>query len=215
MTAVAILSHWHTGSSLLAHTLRACGMNVGNEKTYFNKESLAQCEHSIINRIGNELCLGKLNYQDAYTELSKILTSYKEEAEKNNWGVYGIKTTHALYDLSWPVFKKALAACWGDVFYVTTFRHYIGVMESTKADPSWTRRMIMDSLNGCGKAVVDIGSSSNLRTIRYPNSWMNGEVQQLVNDLGLTWTKKASKLFDIERVGVFSEYALMQYMDEV
>ena len=114
MGGIAILSHWHTGSSLFARTLQICGMETGNENTNWKKEICeANCEHAALNTIGNELVLEKIDPIVAFKETKRILESYRNEAEKNNWEFYGVKITHVLHSKAWAVFKDIFDFVWG------------------------------------------------------------------------------------------------------
>ena len=59
MKQIAILCHWSSGSSILAKTLRDCGMQIGNEKTWWTAECEEQCEHGLLNTVGNLLYHGR------------------------------------------------------------------------------------------------------------------------------------------------------------
>ena len=193
----AILCHWHTGSSLLAKTFRACGMEVGNKKTFWDPHLCdPQCEHSYLNGLGNDFLMGNIGKSSFEFGVRKIVESYVSQAKAHKWEHYGVKVTHAVQSQTWPVFRKAFLDIWGeDTIFVTTKRNSGAIIESTK-DPLWPADKVMKSWMSSIPAIVEIVSMKNGVGFTYPTDWYNGNLCKIVQDLGLPWTPEAENLFD-------------------
>jgi len=206
---IAILSHWHTGSTLLAKQFRACGMEVGNSNTLWIPETCdVQCEHSFLNQMGNEFLLKKISREAMAVHIERVLKSYIIEAEKNSWEHFGIKITHALQRECWPIFKEAFDRIWGDVVYVTTVRHISGIFRSTRDDSKWSKPRILASVESCEEGLSYIFDKGYV--FNYPNDWHNGGVGKKIDKIGLKWNGRAESLFDADRQHTFSEKELME-----
>lgn len=199
MNKIAILGHWHTGSSLISQQLNACGMEVGNENTYWTEDCVAQCEHSYLNQIGDQLLLGNITKDHAANEIAKVLRSYLIEGEANNWGVVGVKVTHVLQNGAFDVFLKAFDNIWGDVFYIITTRNPIAIFASTK-NPKWDYVRVMESIDSTHKSIGYLFQYKNTILLKYPIAWYNDALQWVVEQVGLKWNKKAAKMFNSNRV---------------
>ena len=199
MPGIAILSHWHTASTLLAKTFQLCGMEVGNSNTYWDEKTCsAQCEHSRLNMIGDQLSLGQISEQDAIVEISRILIRYKQESERNGWKFYGVKITHGVQSKCWAAFKYSFDTLWGDPLYVTTIRDPEGIVHSTRLDSKWSDNGILDSILDAEPAVKYIEKRGV--PFYFPKDWRNGMVEVKVRDIGLEWTDKALRLLDTKRI---------------
>ena len=206
---IAILSHWHTGSTLLAKQFEACGMEVGNPNTLWIPETCAvQCEHSFLNQMGNEFLLKKMSREAMEVQIERVLKSYIFEAEKNGWEHFGIKVIHALQRECWPIFKAAFDRIWGDVVYVTTVRHISGIFRSTRNDSKWSKPRILTSVESCEEGLGFIGNKGHV--FYYPNDWLNGRVGKKIDGIGLKWNEEAESLFDVDRQKTFTEKELME-----
>lgn len=204
MKQVAILGHWHSGTTLVAKTFRACGMKVGNANTFWTTDSEAQCEHGAFNGIGDALVRGDMDSNTAISMITEILKSYVAEGEANAWECFGIKTTHALQSQSWSTFKFCFDHIWKDIVYILCLRHPFGIVASTH-DPKWSDGKIMQSWESIGPAVVELCDRKNVIPLRYPHSWYNGNIKRTVEMCGLEWSPEAESLFNPEREKVFKE----------
>jgi hypothetical protein len=205
---IAILSHWHTGSSLLAKQFRACGMEVGNQDTLWIPETCdAQCEHSYLNQMGNEFLLKRISPGALEVLIERVLKSYLFEAKENGWEHFGIKVTHALHRECWPIFKEVFDSVWKDVTYISSVRHIFGVFKSTRNDSAWSKPRILASVESCEEGLSYIANKGHI--FYYPNDWFNGKIGKKIASIGLNWNEDAEKLFDVNRQYTFTEKGLM------
>lgn len=195
---VAILGHWHTGTTLLAKTLARCGMEVGNENTGWGDDCVAQCEHGTLNRIGDEMVRG---FDESSGKIAPILQSYVDEASRLGWECYGVKVTHALHDKAWPHFRQAFKEVWPECRYVVTVRALIGIIESTNGDTGWGKTEVLASYRSTLDAYREL-IDSGAAVIVFPNSYTDCRVYRLVDEIGLKWKCPP---FDFKRVRTFSE----------
>lgn len=199
MQGIVILSHRHTASTLLAKTFQLCGMEVGNSKTFWDdKTCSAQCEHSKLNMIGDQLCLGQISRQDAIVKISRILISYREEAERNDWKFFGVKITHGVQTKTFPIFKYLFNQLWDNPLYVTSIRDPEGIVHSTRNDPKWDTNRILDSILDSEPAVQWIEKYGV--PFYYPKDWRNMMTEVKIRDIGLEWNDKALSLMDVRRI---------------
>lgn len=208
MSQIIIASHWHTGSTILAKMLNACGMEVGNENTYWTEDCVEQCEHSLLNWIGDCILLSKeVGYDtcadwDTENELERkardILFSYIEESHKLGWEHYGIKATHILQDECWKFFKPIFNAVWPDAQYIISIRHPLHIYLST-GDSAWPIERVIESFMSTVDAIKDIAINSvGAFIIEYPFSVSS--IQDIVCDIELDWDIQTyTTLFDMER----------------
>lgn len=208
---IAILCHWHTGSTLLAKTLKLCGMEVGNANTDWHSDCEAQCEHGRLNGLGDAFLLGRISESELRDGITQILISYVEEASLKGWEHYGVKITHAVQKEIWPIFKELFDYLW-DPVYMTMFRHTLGVIKSTSGDDKWSSKRIINSYREAGPAIKEI--VNNGVVFHYPNDWFDNKIQEKVEKIGLIWNKEAESLFDPMRQRTFTEYELMEYARE-
>lgn len=211
MKTIAVLGHWHTGTSLTMKALHYCGVQLGNEKTSWVDN--VQYEHGFLNRIGDELVLGKINPDKASKLITEVLKQYVIEAYNNKWSFYGIKTTHALHSQSFPIFKSCFDKIWPDVSYVLCVRNILGIMASTANDKKWTREQIEDSWLDTLQNFWYIYQYESPVIFIYPDDWINGKIPEKVEKLGLEWNSDVMELFDEHRQKSFSEYDLNSYYD--
>lgn len=209
MKPIAVLGHWHTGTSLTMKILHLCGVHLGNEKTLW--ENNEQYEHGILNRIGDELVLGKIDPRRASDRITEILKRYVSEAYNNKWSFYGIKVTHALHSKSFFVFKKCFDEIWPDVSYVLCVRNILGIMGSTTHDKKWTREQIEDSWSDTLQNFWYIYRHESPTIFIYPNDWLDKKISEKVKGLGLKWNPEVMRFFDKGRQKSFSEFDLNSY----
>ena len=205
---IAILCHWHTGSTLLAKTLRMCGMEVGNANTDWYPNCDPPCEHGRLNGLGDAFLLGSIAEEELRIGITQILTSYMEEAELKGWEHYGVKITHAVQKQTWPIFKELFDSLWNPV-YVTTVRSPLAVIKSTANDKRWSPKQVIDSYMDSLPALYEM--KKNGVSFLYPNDWFDRRVQEKVEKIGLTWNVQASNLFDPNRQKGFTEYDLAKW----
>lgn len=208
---ILILGHWHTGSSILARAFQICGMQVGNALTGWDEDCEAQCEHSLLNRIGDELCTGKrTDLNEAQAEIENFLHLYDMEANVHNWSHYGFKITHALQTQAWPAFKNAFEVKWPEAKYIISIRVPIGVMKST-GDAMWEPQMIANSIKSTLQATDDLFKEKGASLLMYPTIWTSGGIRNVIGRLGLTWDEKViDLLFDPSRQKTFTEEELIE-----
>lgn len=208
---IAILGHWHTGSSILARAFQICGMETGNENTLWGEECEAQCEHGVLNRIGDELCIGKrTDLNEAQSLIEAILEDYVIEAAEHNWANYGVKVSHALQAQAWPAFKKAFEVRWPEAKYIIPVRSPLAIIKSTDNDPSWTPERIIESIKSTFDATNELYREKQAIIMQYPLAWMQGGVQKTIEILGLEWKEEAGALFDVDRLKTFTEAEILE-----
>ncbi len=190
---IAILCHWHTGSSCLSKTLAACGMEVGNEKTYWAKECEAQCEHSELNRIGDNISRG-IVLQEEIDRIGIILRSYVEQAKEEGWKHFGVKFTHVLQKECWKYFGPAFEKYWPGVKYVVAVRDPEVFVKTTK-DSSWPEERIMCSWASTLGATLFL-AEQGAHIVVYPDSFETNRVASVVRALGLEYGEKAKTIFN-------------------
>jgi hypothetical protein len=191
---IAILTHWHTGSSLLAKQFKACGMKVGDVLTYWDDRCIQQMEHSLLNEIGDQIWIGNKTTKE-YRPLAKaILTSYAKGAIIEGWKVFGVKFTHALYPECWPMFRDLFLECWQNLRIVSIARDVNEIFKSTR-DPLWPFDRVEASYLQCKNAMEEIAYLENGYILNFPNSWETGEVKNVAKECGLTWNYEAENLY--------------------
>lgn len=199
MTKIAILSHWHTASSLIARQLQLCGMEVGNKNTFWNEDCEAQCEHGILNRIGDQLWRGDIFYDEGFSRITEILDSYIKEALVKHWNCFGVKVTHALQEPCFIPFLNAFDLLWGrDIVYIITTRSIEAIIDSTN-DEEWGPNKVRASIDSTYYNIGLLSYMRNVFILKYPWSWIDGRIEFLMNYLGLMWNTKAKDLFDSNR----------------
>lgn len=208
-TPIIIPCHWHTGSSLLSNVFNRCGMNVGNEKTYWNKLCFANCEHYLLNNtiaavVNNE----HKDVNQNIDQVKLILESYKREALVNSWKFYGVKTTHLLQ--SWTIFGKIFQSCWPDAIYVIGIQHPLRIAKTLQATPhgeKYDKKDLYDyvakSWLSSYKGVKEILAGSAY-IIDYPISWQQNKIKIIINDIGLNYQNgamfKKTKIYKMGKV---------------
>jgi len=192
--AIAILTHWRTGSTLLRDVLMACGMHDYGDEIGF--------EHGDINGIGNGLCQGIPN-DDAGETVANALKYFEKMAESKEWKHYGIKVDHALQSACWEDVGKQFELAWPAARYVTSIRHPAGIIRSieklrktVKLDPDFTVREILESWLSTYEATKYLVDKKEAQVVVYPDSHRDGSIKKVVGALGLKWTNAASELFD-------------------
>lgn len=199
MTPIAILSHWHTASTLLAHTFRLCGMEVGNHRTLWHKKTcFQQCEHSKLNELGDQYLLGHISREYMIVEISRILIRYREESERLGWKYFGVKITHGVQSKTWPIYRALFDQLWHNVIYVTSIRDPEGIVYSTRNDAKWNQNRILDSILDSEEAVSWI--EENGHPFYFPKDWRTMKVREKIQDIGLDWNDAALSYFDSKRV---------------
>jgi len=196
-TPIAILTHWHTGSSLLSRTLHLCGMEIGNEKTSWIDNE--QYEHLILNGLGVGIYHDKVSgvkLLECLTSFRNILRAYKREAQKNKWKFYGIKITHALQEKCWKHLGKIFEEEWPDAIYVISNRDVGDIYNGVKVNPEWDYEKVSQSLASTKAAEKKLLlKNNNGFLVRYPESYINGKIKEVVEEIGLKWNKEAEGLF--------------------
>ena|GEM_PF-5490304 len=193
---IAILSHWHTASTLVAKTLQMCGMQVGNAETKWDPSICeAQCEHSLLNGVGDKLLLGQMREAEARNVIEDTLKRYDEEAKRNDWKYYGFKVTHALQDRVWPLWKECFEHIWDDVCYVCSIREPLAIVASTSI---WSMERVLKSWYSSLPALSELIGRGAI-VFYYPVDWITRSVQEKTEEIGLKWNPEAMGLFDPSR----------------
>jgi len=193
--AIAILAHWRTGSNLLRDTLAACGM-----KEYIKELGIG---HGDINGIGNSLCNGFPIDGDPIEIVSNALIHFKKVAESKEWKHYGVKVDHTLQSACWNEVGKQFESHWPDARYVISIRHPAGIIRSieklrktVKLEPDFTVQEIIESYLSTYEATKYLIEKKDALVVVYANSYIDGSIKKVINELGLRWTKAAGELFD-------------------
>jgi hypothetical protein len=174
-------------------------MKVGNKKTlWYKKTCFQQCEHSVLNQIGDQYLLGNITKQEAIVRTSDILLRYKEEADRHRWDYFGVKITHAVQSKTWPLFHEIFDQVWKNPVYVTSIRDPEGIVHSTRNNPKWTERMIINSILDSEPAIRWI--EDNGVPFYFPKDWRNGMLEVKIRDIGLEWNEEALALLDVDRI---------------
>ena len=209
---IAILCHWHTGSTLLAKTLRMCGMEVGNANTDWYPNCDPPCEHGRLNGLGDAYILGSITEEELREGITQILASYLGEGSLKGWEHYGAKITHAVQKETWDIFKEMFDRLWEPLTYVTILRHPLGVVKSTEGDTKWSAKRVIDSYASSFRALAAIREKGVCFV--YPTDWYGDRLKKKVEEVGLTWNEKAKDLFDKNRQRSFTEYELAKFVEE-
>lgn len=196
MSQIIIASHWHTGTTILAKMLNACGMEVGNENTYWEEKCIAQCEHATINRIGESIDQ-KVEDYGWDKQLRDILFSYIEESHKLGWGHYGIKATHILQDECWKFFKPIFNEVWPDAQYIISIRHPLHIYLSTR-DTAWPIERVIESFMSTVEATKELAEEGAI-ILEYPKSFTQNKIGALQIEVSLCFNYGVFDLFDAER----------------
>ena len=197
MSQIIIASHWHTGSTILAKMLNACGMEVGNENTYWTEDCIAQCEHSLLNWIGDIINETGLICGHEKKVVREVLFSYIEESHKQGWEHYGIKATHILQDECWKFFKSIFNEVWPDAYYIISIRHPLHIYLSTR-DDAWPIEKVIESFMSTVEATKELAKEGNL-ILEYPKSFTKDKLAALQIELSLNFNHNVFDLFDAER----------------
>lgn len=196
---IALLAHWHTASTLLAKQFEMCGMEVGNLNTYWTPKTCdPQCEHALLNGLGDSFLLGKRSSGDVAEVAGRVFQSYIDEAEKNNWNHFGVKLTHGVQGKAWPLFRMLFENYWGNPYFVTIVRSIDGIVNSTH-DSKWDRSRIESSWQSCKESIADIMKMKNGVVFFYPYDWDSGNIVRKFAHMGINLTVKAEMLYDPKR----------------
>ena len=192
--AIAILTHWRTGSTLLRDVLAACGMKDCNAEIGF--------EYGDINGVGNSLCNGHEIDGDPAKIVSGALHQFANKAFERGWNQYGVKIDHALQEACWDEVGGQFEVNWPNARFVTSVRHPSGVIKSieklrktVKLDPDFTMEEVIDSYLSTHDATKYLIEKKDALVVVYPDSYVDESIKTVVDKLGLTWTKAAGDLF--------------------
>lgn len=194
MTAIAILCHFRTGSTLLRKVFVACGMvDCYREMGYGVGD---------INGIGNAIF--HKHIQTPGEAVNEVLTLFREAAISKEWKHYGIKVDHVLQSVCWEGVGKPFLEHWPDAKYVVSIRHPAGILksfekirENTPAqDPGFTDQQIIDSWLSTYSATQYLLDKKDATLVVYPHFYKSGDIKDVVEKLGLEWTKEADELLD-------------------
>ena len=223
MTPIFVACKGGTGSSLLAQTLIACGMNPGNDRTYYSDRFRNDnAEHSLMTALchmwmdEDEFDLKwrvrglhpewdwlERDCNSSVTEkLRFVLERYKTEAERNNWSSFGLKVTRATdYFDKWIWIRDIVLHIWGDkTQFVSTLRDPITYIYRLRKDPRF--------LPHWGDHLIEYLKATKVWTsmeiqgsmfIPYPQAFEDGSIKDYVEKLGLEWTPEAENIYDRSR----------------
>ena len=220
---IAIICAPGTGSSVLANAFRLCGMQVGNENTYWHSDFDHHCEQSVLTKCGSRLQVGQrtqttfndedvvwkkwLNQLDLADDdfvmrcIREILQAYINEAERNEWSHFGVKITTALSSLVWPTFRDAFLEVWPGCQFVSTIRHpfervkYYHVNVEQECLDRWLDRIpAWRELHRLGAIFLF-----------FPQCWYTGDARGAVETCGLRWNDDAEVLYEDYKVHKLTE----------
>lgn len=218
MKPIAIICKNGTGSSLLANTFRACGMEIGNDNTYWHQAFDHHCEHSVLTHCWNRLLYGKPKYRqydndllwrkwfneiDSMNDLQviakihEILHTYMVEAKKYNWSHFGVKITFnalesEVYNL-WSIFRDIFVKEWPGCQFVTILRNPLDRIEYHNLDEQETINNWLKTVPML-KEIYEKGF-----VVSFSDSW-NDQVKQIIEKIGLKWNEEAESLYDPTRI---------------
>lgn len=197
-TQIAIVGHWHYGTSIIADTFRRAGMAVGNAHTGWTKDCEAQCKHSELNWYGDSLW--RNGDVSLLPRVSNILKNYIKEAEKNDWQHYGVKFTHFLQVPCLIKLYFIFNQIWTDCIYIVPWRHPYEVYLSTVMDLKWNLNSVMKSYKSVligYKILKAEHTKDHVIALQFPECFRNGSIERLINWLGMDWkgtTYKESRI---------------------
>jgi len=210
--AIAILAHQRTGSRLLKEVITACGMKNCNQEI--------GVELGDINEIGTRVYNNFPVDGDPVEIVSNVLKHFKTQAELAGWEHYGIKVEHSLQHACWDVIGKQFGIHWPDARYVISLRRPAGILRSVeklkkenagRLDPHYPPLETINSYLSTYDAIKHLLEEREAVVVVYPDSYHNGGIKKVIGALGLTWTKKAAKIFksdtQIVSEGMFSDYS--------
>lgn len=192
---IAILAHWRTGSILLKDILVTCGMK--------SCEDEFGIQYGDINGVGNTLYHGISTDRVPGEEVAGALKEFKDFAILYGWPHYGIKVDHALQLPCWGVIGEQIEINWPNARYVISIRHPAGVIKSierlrktVKLDPDFTVKEIIESYLSTHEATKYLIKEKEALVVVYPDSHADGNIKEVISQLGLVWTDAADALFD-------------------
>ena len=189
---IAILGHIRTGSRLLVHVLKACGMELGNEATGW-KDNVGM-DHPGLNTIGNKLFIGEEENADfAKDEVMSYLLSYRYEAMRHGWKHFGVKITHALQEPCWEVFKPAFKEVFPEAKFVVTLRDASAIIKRLDGVSGWTPDTLLESINSTLPATRELSGKAVF--VHYPDTYEKHKISNVVRELGLEWKRKAGEIY--------------------
>lgn len=203
---IAIICHWHTGSTCLAEIISRCGMHLGDETTEWRGRRPGQ-EHPTLSTVGNSIYHKLSAPEPLLDDLRRVLKKYKEQAEIKGWGHYGFSNNHFQERTVWQLVYPILKELWPDAKYIVSIRHPLDIVKSTN-DPAWdTSKIISSWLDSLSATEEMINSGAELvvfpdsyDNVVFPDSYDNGHIRRVVANLGLTWTEEAGKVYDRSRI---------------
>lgn len=220
---IVIICQPGTGSSLLARTLRACGMHVGNEHTWWKPEYDYHTEHSLLTDYERQLVQNRRTDDDVpgifiFEKIESVLKSYVSEAQRNSWNVFGVKITSGLTNpVTHPLFADIFKECWPNCIFVTILRHPLGMMKRVRGSLIYTPSHIRDMsawLHGWIDFVDILYTviSEGWIAIPFPEAWDTVLMEKIAIELGLTWTNEAEKLFESDNIkGAYTNEELDEF----
>ena len=192
MSAILMPCHWRTGSTLLKNTLVACGMK--------------DC-HEEFGRLGELDGIGVHFYYKGFDrglayKVPEILRDFREKAIAAGFENYGIKVNHLIQFNCWADMGRYVFTEWPDAKFVISIRHPAEIVRSIDKlrekqllDPPLPAYDIVRSWESTWRTSELLCKYYKAITVVYPDSWMDGNIENTVHHLGLKWTEEARALF--------------------
>lgn len=228
-----------TGSSLLTKTLVACGMEPGNEATYFEQRWLDwTCQHDIFTTLSHmykdevrfDLKWRTRGLKEEWArihadvpssiidKITHILKSYVAEAEKNNWASFGLKDTRTNERMDkYHDITALVKTIWGeDTLFVTTVRDPVTYIHRLFKDERFlpTKGEHLVQYVGAWEAwrwMVD--HEANAHFVPYPQAFEDGSIKDIVQGMGFTWTFSASCVYDGKKPTMITQELIDEFRD--
>lgn len=197
-TPVIIFGPSASGTSLLAHTCRLCGMYTGleDDDTHLERQDVAD----MLNK-------GELN------RVEDVIQGFAGVAELRNYPVYGMKLTCFGID-KWKLLKPYFDKYWIGAVKLAPFRHPYGYFLSQCAkkpdrspDPGIDH--VINNWLGFWETWKYLINKEGFRLVEFPLAWDSGQIKDVIIESGLEWNDVViSSLYEAENANHINENEL-------
>lgn len=182
-----------SGTSLLSHTCRLCGMftGMGEDDTHHERQDISE----MLNR-------GELGYVEG------AINSFAGKAEMDGHFIFGMKLT--CFGIGkWKLLKPYFDKHWPGAIKFTPFRHPYGYyMSQCAKKPDRSPDPDLDHIitNWLGfydtwKYLVKDG----FKLIEFPYAWDSGDIKYVIIESGMKWNEDVFSWYEAENANHISE----------
>lgn len=178
MKGIFILCQPATGSSLLSHTCRMCGMEIGGSSTGFKKAF--HWHHLERSDVMDYLARGKTH------SISNVFRAYKAEAVDNKYPFFGMKLTSFTFE-RWNTLQPILDREWGNWVGLTTLRHpYYYYVRRRRDGHGDSLQELMADWAGKYYLLREL-INQGFYFVKFPEYWKNGKIKTIIERIGMEW----------------------------